>query len=190
VVLQALVLLLADQVERVVQQVGAVESFLFVRAGGLAEDQGDVHVPSAQHPQPLDRVHIDQIQLHTGVRRRQLGHRPGDDRTEDRLEAGDSHPAGLKTDSGGELDGGRLHPSDDLSGSLGDDLSGSLGEELSGLLGEELSGSLGEELSGSLGEELSGLLGEELAVGGEPDAGPRAGRAGLRLRPPVARGGG
>ena len=66
-ILETLIGLVADEVERVVQQVGEPDAFLVERRAGVPEDQGDVDVSGPQHVQAIGRVGIDEVQLDTRV---------------------------------------------------------------------------------------------------------------------------
>ena len=100
-VLEALLGLVTDEVEGVVQQVGESEFFLLERSADVPEDQGDVDPSGAQHLQALVRVGIDEVQLDFRVRPGQLGGCLRYEGAEDRLESGESHPSGTKSHVGG-----------------------------------------------------------------------------------------
>ena len=72
-ILETLIGLVADEVERVVQQVGEPERLPPQRRVGVPEDEGDVDVPGPQHRQAIGGVGIDEVQLDTRVPAGQLG---------------------------------------------------------------------------------------------------------------------
>ncbi len=113
-VLETLMGLVTDEVERVVQQMREPDSFLLQRSVGVPENQGDVDVPGAQQPQPVVRVGIDEVQLDSRVRPGQLDGCPRYEGAEDRLEPGESYPSGTKSDARGQFDGRGIQSPQDL----------------------------------------------------------------------------